>query len=697
MPVLLAIRFAVIAALLALLTGLGSAASTDADRLPILPYPARVSGAEGFLAVQNGFRVHVDGPVDPLLEQTVARFLERLSAKTGIRFLAPRAADQAMATLRIRSTSPTPVWPGLREDEAYVVEVRPEGATLQAANAFGIRHGLETFLQLVEFGAGGAMVSALRIEDQPRFPWRGLMLDPVRHFLPLDVLKRQVDAMAAVKLNVLHFRFADDQAFRVESKRFPKLHEAGAEGQFYTQEQIRELVEYARQRGIRVVPEFCVPGHTAAWLVGYPEFGSRPGPYTLIRSFGIFEPTMDPTNEALYPFLDELFGEMAGLFPDSFVHIGGDEITGKHWAETPRIRAFMEERGMKGWPDLQAHFNKRLLPLLNAHGKRVIGWDEVLHPDLPRSIVVQSWRGQKELGAAVRDGHEGILSSGYYLDLMLPAESHYAVDPLSNGGDALSSDEASRVLGGETCAWSEFITAENLELKLWPRGAAIAERLWSPRERMDVPFLYARFPRLLEELGWLGVEPERIRRRMLARAANDSDSLDRLTRVAEFLEPVKRYHRADSGDYTVFRPLNRLVDALWPESMAARGFRLQVDAAVGTPNLAALAAVRVRLEGLEADARSLSETVVGSALLNDAAGDVERLAQSAALAADAVRYLEAGKKTPPGWLERARTSLSQMEARQGEILNMLFAPAHTLLDALSRSPAEQGTFKDSQP
>lgn len=679
------LRFLLIAALFA--TCAVELRAAPPDGLSVLPYPASVELAEGSLLVHNGFRVYYEGPADPQIDAALDRFADRLSIKTGIRLLAPQSADALSAILRVRTRAVTPEWPGLREDEAYRLEVHSGGAVLEATNAFGIRHGLETFLQLVRFGGAGAEVPALRIDDRPRFPWRGLLLDPVRHFLPLGVLKREVDAMAAVKLNVLHFRFADDQAFRVESKRFPKLHQLGGEGQFYTQEELKELIEYARQRGIRVVPEFCVPGHTAAWLVGYPEFGSRPGPYTLIRSFGIFEPTMDPTNEELYRFLDLFFGEMAALFPDPFVHIGGDEITGKHWAETPRIRSFMEARGMKGWQDLQAHFNRRLLPLLTAHGKRVIGWDEVLHPDLPRSIVVQSWRGQKELAASVRAGHEGLLSSGYYLDLMLPADAHYRVDPLLSGADALTEEQARMVLGGEAAAWSEFITAENLDLKLWPRAGAVAERLWSPRDQTDVAFLYERFPPLLQELGWLGVDPTAVRRRMLARAAGPVD-VDALERASEYLEPVKRYYRADSGNYTVFRPLNRLVDALWPESLMARRLREETAAATewngGLLHPARLQRVAEKFKAIEEDARRVAPGMRQSALLADAAGDLEALAETAALAREAAGALTAENPPAAGWVQTLRKKLDEQKARQGEILNQLIAPASALVDVLER-------------
>jgi hexosaminidase len=350
----------------------------------------------------------------------------------------------------------------------------------------------------------------------------------------------------------------------------------------------------------------------------------------------------------------------------------------------------MEARGMKGWQDLQAHFNRRLLPLLTAHGKRVIGWDEVLHPDLPRSIVVQSWRGQKELAASVRAGHEGLLSSGYYLDLMLPAETHYQVDPLLSGEDELTEEQARMVLGGEAAAWSEFITAENLDLKLWPRAGAVAERLWSPREQTDVAFLYERFPRLLQELGWLGVDPTGVRRRMLARAAGPVD-VDALERASEYLEPVKRYHRADSGNYTVFRPLNRLVDALWPESLMARRLREEVTAATESvparvdPDRLRLLATTVA--GIRDVAVQVIPGMPGSALLRDAAEDMGALANTARMAEEMALALADGKPMDPMRIVATRRTLDAYKARQGEILNLLLEPANSLLAALERREA----------
>ena len=198
----------------------------------------------------------------------------------------------------------------------------------------------------------------------------------------------------------------DDQGFRIESKKYPKLQEMGSDGQFYTQDQVKEVVTYAAERGIRVVPEFDIPGHSTAWFVGYPEYASAPGPYQIERRFGIFDPTFNPTDESVYKFFDGFFGEMSKLFPDAYMHIGGDETKGTQWDANPKIQAFKKKKGLKDNAALQAYFNKRIEKILKKHGKKMVGWDEILHPDLPKDIVVQSWRGEKSLIAGAKQGYQ---------------------------------------------------------------------------------------------------------------------------------------------------------------------------------------------------------------------------------------------------------------------------------------------------
>ena len=425
--------------------------------------------------------------------------------------------------------------------------------------------GLETFLQLVQTTSDGFAVPAIAIQDQPRFPWRGLMIDVGRHFIPLDVLKRNLDGMAAVKLNVFHWHLSENQGFRIESKKFPKLQEMGSDGLYYTQDEVRDLIAYAHDRGIRVVPEFDMPGHSTAWFVGYPELASGPGPYQIERKWGVFDPAMDPTQERTYKFLDAFIGEMAELFPDQYFHIGGDEVNGKQWDANPNIQAFMHAHGLKTNQDLQAYFNTRVQKIVSKHGKTMVGWDEILRPDLPKDIVVQSWRGQDSLAAAAKQGYRGILSFGYYVDLMWPASRHYAVDPMSDAAANLSPDEKKLILGGEACMWSEYVSPENIDSRIWPRTAAIAERLWSPQDVTDVNSMYQRLAEVSRWLDWLGLTHNSSYGPMLRRIAGSND-ISALRTFTDVVEPVKDYNREELAvvEATSLSPLNRVIDAARP-------------------------------------------------------------------------------------------------------------------------------------
>ena len=391
---------------------------------------------------------------------------------------------------------------------------------------------------------------AVSIDDSPRFPWRGLMIDAGRHFIPLDVLKRNLDGMAAVKLNVFHWHLSENQGFRIESKKFPKLQEMGSDGLYYTQAEVRDLIAYARERGIRVVPEFDMPGHSTAWFVGYPELASGPGPYQIERQWGVFDPAMDPTKEETYKFLDKFIGEMAGLFPDQFFHIGGDEVNGKEWDANPKIQAFKQAHGLKDNDDLQAYFNQRVQKIVAKHGKTMLGWDEILRPDLPKDIVIQSWRGPDSLAQAAKQGYRGLLSSGFYVDLMWSAERHYATEPLSGAAANLTPEEQKRILGGEACMWSEYVSPENIDSRIWPRTAAIAERLWSPQDVRDVNSMYQRMAVTSRWLDGLGLTHNSSYDPMLRRIAGNGrhrrpQSPGRCARTGEGLHPGR--NRAGAG------------------------------------------------------------------------------------------------------------------------------------------------------
>src|SRR5215468_1785939 len=291
-----------------LLLVISTVAQTN-PQLNLMPMPSSVQLGSGQLLINQSFAVAASGSKDGSLERGQQRFLVQLSQLTGIRFL-QRGNDAAHPTLQIRTEHGREETQKLGEDESYQLMVSESGAQLTAATPLGALYGLQTFLQLVQATPSGFAVPVVTIRDQPRFAWRGLLIDVSRHFIPLDVLKRNLDGMAAVKMNVLHFHLSDDQGFRVESKRFPKLHTEGSDGQYYTQAELREFLDYAHDRGIRVVPEFDMPGHSRSWLVAYPDLASSPGPYRIDPNDTGPDAVIDPTQEATYKFLDKFVEEM---------------------------------------------------------------------------------------------------------------------------------------------------------------------------------------------------------------------------------------------------------------------------------------------------------------------------------------------------------------------------------------------------
>jgi hexosaminidase len=542
----------------------------------LMPVPASFTFNSDRLAIDQSFKVATRGHSDARLEAAIARFVKRLEGRTVLTFAPGLAVDDQMTTLIVACDGPGQDIPSVSENESYRLDITDRQALLSAPTVVGAIRGLETVLQLLNSDRRGFFLPGIKLQDQPRFPWRGLLIDVGRHFEPMEVLKRNLDAMAALKLNVLHWHLSEDQGFRVESKKYPKLHQLGSDSNYYTQEQIKDLIAYARDRGIRVVPEFDIPGHSTSWLVGYPELGSAPGPYTIERRPGIFEPALDPTREEVYKFLDGFFGEMAALFPDAFLHIGGDENEGKQWDRNPAIQSFMKTKGIKDNHGLQAYFNTRLLKILEKHGKKMIGWDEVLQPELPKDIVIHSWRGTAALADAARKGYDGILSNGYYIDLIQPASQHYVVDPLPVDS-TLTPDEARHVLGGEATMWAEWVTPETIDSRIWPRTAAIAERLWSPRGVNDINDMYRRLAVISLQLEELGLTHKKNQAMMLRRLLR-SDDIGPLRTLVSILEPVKEYRRYDQRPQTMLSPLTGVVDATTPDSEAARRFAWMVDA-----------------------------------------------------------------------------------------------------------------------
>lgn len=554
--------------------------------LPMMPLPAHAVSGRGQFMIDGSFGIKLEGYIEPRLVRARQRFLRTLSRQTGIpldweaQFNQPRFI--------VHTAGPSDPVQQLGEDESYHLEITPTQVRLSAANPLGVLHGLQTFLQLVRTSPQGFSVPAVVIDDQPRFPWRGLMIDSSRHFIPVPVLERDLNGMEAVKMNVFHWHLSDDQGFRAESRKFPLLQKDGSDGLYYTQDQIRQLIAYARDRGIRVVPEFDMPCHTSSWFVGYPNLGSAKGPYRLPRNVGILNAAMNPTLDSTYQFLDSFIGEMAALFPDEYFHIGGDECNGREWNANPQIQSFMRVHDIANNAALQAYFTARVQKIVANHHKIMEGWDEVLQPETPKDVVVESWRGLASLAQAARQGNRGVLATPYYMNLDHPTSYYYLADPLSGPAAALTPEQKARILGGEATIWTVFFSAENVNKQTWPYLAAIAERLWSPQQVRDVNSMYRRLAIVSMKLEYYGLNSNAVVNEMLQRMSGDPDP-EPLKVLASVVAPptgYKRYDLEGGKSYTVLTPLNRLVDAVPPESGGARRFHdlvQQIVAGNATP------------------------------------------------------------------------------------------------------------------
>ncbi len=657
-----------------------SARQVSSQHLRLLPVPAQITAGEGRLVINQGFRVALQGYQDTLIKRAVGRFIVRLRRQTGFELTQEILSKTESAALTISCGAAGEAVQSIKADESYRLDVSREKALLSAASPAGVLRGLETFLQLVDINGELFGVPAVTINDRPRFAWRGLLIDVGRHWHPVEVIKRNLDAMAAVKLNVLHWHLSEDQGFRVESRVHPKLHEMGSDGNYYTQEQVREIVAYARDRGIRVVPEFDMPGHTTAWFVGYPSLAAAPGPYQIQRRWGVFEPTMDPTKEELYKFIDSFIGEMSRLFPDEYFHIGGDEVEGKQWTASPRIQAFKKKNKLPDNHALQAYFNRRLLSILARHGKKMVGWDEILHPDLPANVVIQSWRGQKSLAEAAHRGFKGILSSGYYLDHVLPAAFHYQVDPLDKEAAGLSPQEKANVLGGEACMWSEYVTQETIDSRIWPRCAAVAERLWSPADVRDVPDMYRRLSYLSRDLDALGVTHLSGRAHMLQRLAGNNP-VEPVRTLSDILEPIKYLRRGSAQHYTSQTPMNRMVDATPPESDVARQFGLEVEQALANRSGNNFRTLREQLTRWRDNDGKLKPIIEDSFLLKEIAPLSETLRDLATAGLQALDSLESGKAPAENWQKERAAIVERAKKPQAELLIMIVPAIQKLVEA----------------
>lgn len=645
----------------------------------LMPVPAKVEWGDQRFDIDRGFHVVMDQPSDTRASGAVERFLRSLDNRTHL-LIAKNHVTKVQQGKGLylfirfkREGKPAP-----HENESYELKITGDQAILEAETDLGVMHGLQTFLQLVESDEKGFFIKGCHIIDQPRFTWRGLLIDVCRHFSPVDVIKRNIDGMAMMKMNVLHLHLSEDQGFRIESKKFPKLHLMGSNGDYYTQEQIKDIIRYAADRGIRVVPEFDMPGHATAWFVGHPELASAPGPYQIEKKFGVFDPTIDPTKKSTYKFLSKLLGEMAALFPDEYFHIGGDENEGKHWDRNKDIQEFRKKKRLKDNHELQNYFNIKLLAILKKNKKKMIGWDEILQPGLPKDAMIQSWRGKEGLKKAASEGYEVILSNGYYIDLVQPAWQHYSNDPLP-ADIGLTKEQEKFILGGEATMWAELVTPETIDSRIWPRTAAIAERLWSPREISHIPDMYRRLEKVSLQLEEAGLQHIRNQEMMLRRIAGqrDVEALKKLVSVVEPLEGYKRHHQGVS--YSTDLPFTRLPDIAFPESDEAREFRFLCERLVMKKDASAADAIKTSLNNWIKNHDEVVRICKNKSHLNNWVIISQALRDASACGLEALDFMNRRQVITDQWtretyqkLEQAKKPADEAELAVMESIIMLF-------------------------
>ncbi len=419
---------------------------------------------------------------------------------------------------------------------------------------------------------------------------------------------------------------------------------------------MRHIVAYARDRGIRVVPEFDMPGHSTSWLLAYPEIGAGQEINALPQTFGVPEAELDPSNEKLYKMLDGLIGEMAAIFPDAYFHIGGDEVAGRGWLKNPKIKAFMDKKGFQKPADLQAYFNQRLLPILTKHGKKMMGWDEILNPALPKDIVVQSWRGQASLDKGAEEGYVGLLSHGYYLDAEQTSEQMFLVDPIP-ADTKLSAEAQKRILGGEACMWAEQINPETVDSRIWPRTLAIAERFWSQQSDRDIADMYRRLRITSLELEDVGIThisgPQKLLRNLAGR-----ENPEALEVFASVLEPMSFHDRYKAQHPDRLTSLNQLVDAVVADPPSRQEIASEVDAAVGGGPAAKAARLDLtaRFTAWQQAAPELQAMAATSPRLSDEAEQARQFGSLGTVGLESLAFLEAHAAPPSGWKE-AQTAL----------------------------------------
>lgn len=561
--------------------------TVTAQKITVLPIPQKITEQSSTFRIDRKFNVDLSSLPSSRVENAVKR-LQTIWEKKTLQKVTNLSAKENDLQLLIDQN-----WKGSsNSNEEYELQISNK-IQIKAKSEIGLLHGLETVAQLIQSDSKGFYLPQVSISDWPRFSRRGLMVDVARHFIPLDQILHSLDAMAASKMNVLHLHLSDDEGFRIESKRYPQLHLKGSNGEFFTQEEIKKIVTYATERGIEVVPEFDLPGHSQSWFVGHPELASEKKEYKIGPRFIIEEgkpmnmmsimqlmnsqatPTINPANEKTYQFIENLFREMTTLFPGPYLHIGMDENNGVAWKNNPQIQAFMKSKNIPNEHELQAYFGERLNKIVNKLGKTTIVWEDAFHPAISNNIAVQLWKPALmgkvlQVDEVSAKQNKSIISRGFYLDYFMPAAFHYMNPEVL----LIKSDEG--VLGGEAAIWSELVDKNNFELRIWPRAISVASRLWSSNNEQDVDTFYELLPSFDRHLTSIGVKHHAQTESHLKTLLNgDLTDMDR--QFFGTVAPVKGFKRLMGliGQPTVnqFTHFNQFADALPSDSFLKWEFR----------------------------------------------------------------------------------------------------------------------------
>ena len=506
--------------------------TADYAPLAIIPRPVEVIPGSSHFRLDGGTTISTTPEF-----HTTARYLRQLiHAWTGLSLHVGHKDHSAEESITIDLSSSD----GETDlgDEGYLLAAAPNGVTIRAGGPAGAFYAVQTLRQILKLTATGWQIPAVTVWDKPRFKWRGLHLDCARHMFPVDFIKRYIDLMALHKLNAFHWHLTDDQGWRIEIKKYPRLTEVGSRraatpyparrdqtdgfpyGSYYTQAQIREVVAYAASRNVTVLPEIEMPGHALAALASFPELGCSGGPYQVATSWGVFEDVFCAGNEAVYSFLEDVLDEVIDLFPGEYVHIGGDECPQVRWEACPKCQKTMKVNGLEDYDKLQSYFTKRVAAYLTGKGRRLVGWDEILEGGLAPDATVMVWRDPVNGIRPAQRGHDVIMcpTAHCYFDYYqsadpeseppaiggyLPLEQVYSFEPVPDG---LPTEHAVHIIGGQGNVWTEYIqSTAHVEYMAFPRATALAEVLWSPREGKDYQDFIIRLPSFLRRLDYLGV------------------------------------------------------------------------------------------------------------------------------------------------------------------------------------------------